>query len=145
VSAVKVYERAAASGALAMRGNGAFDGWLWWRGASRIVWLPPDGEVVYKVEIAYGGSNELEDENMRRWRSQGKAWAPNTQLIPLDGGAPVLTMPYYSEPISSEDEIPDDIRNGRAMDLPVDTLIVNFRRRQDGQVMLIDAADVIPH
>jgi hypothetical protein len=143
-SAAEIHRLAATSGALDMRGSGDFDGWRWWRGATRIVWLPPDSDVVYKIQIACDYSNEQEDENMRRWRGQAKAWAPSTRLIPVRDGDPILAMPYYPEQISSTDEIPDYIRAGSAADLPVDTRIENFRRAPNGQVMLIDAADVIP-
>ena len=119
-------------------GSGVFNGWRWWRGGSRVVWLPPDGEIIYKFEVAYHGSNGLEAENMERWRLQGHPWAPETHLFEIDG-AEVLAMPYFTERIESSAEIPEDARR-----LVPDQNIENFRRRYDGQVMAIDAGDDAP-
>jgi hypothetical protein len=116
------------------------DGWQYWQGASRIVWLPPHGDTVYKIEIAYFGSNELEDANMSRWRQQGFAWAPETQLFTVNG-LNILAMPYYFGRIDSANDIPDDAHYAGVPDLSQE----NFKRRPDGQVMLIDAGDVVPY
>lgn len=49
-------------------------------------------------------------------------------------------MHYFAEPIDTIEEIPEDARL-----LVPDLLIANFRRRADGQVMVIDAGDPSPH
>lgn len=84
------------------------------------------------------GTNALEHENMSRWRREGRAWAPETRLL-LCMDAEVLAMWYFAEAVGSIEEIPDDARR-----IVPDLFIQNFRRRADGQVMLIDAGDPSP-
>ena len=131
--------RAKNQGALDCAGSGVFDGWHWWRGASRVVWLPPHGNVVYKIGHLGNDENMHEAENMHRWRQDGRSWAPRTQSYRV-GGHEVLAMPYSPEAIDSADEIPPDAR----YTVP-DQSIQNFRRRQDGLVMVIDAGDPAPY
>ena len=139
------HHRALESGVL--RGSGGvFDGWQWWQGSDRLVWLPPGSSAVYKIGKRSADANRNEHENLSRWRESGLAWAPETSLIKVDGVPPgeqsilVLIMPYYPECISSSGEIPDSARA-----VAPDLLPENFRRRHDGQVMLIDAGDVAPY
>ena len=71
-AAIDLQKRAVACGAFGYGGTGVFDEWQWWRGSDRVAWRPPDSEVVYKVE-RFPGTNALEDENMSRWRGEGRA------------------------------------------------------------------------
>jgi hypothetical protein len=136
-TAVRLHKRAEARGSSGSGGAGEFDGWHWWRGSGRFAWRPPDGEIVYKVESS-PGANALEDENMSRWRRDGRVWAPETRLLLCDE-VEVLAMPYFAEPIASPADIPEDARQ-----IVPDLFIANFRRRADGQVMVIDAGDPSP-
>jgi hypothetical protein len=129
-----VLRRAVVCGALDYRGTGVFAEWQWWRGSGRVAWRPPGSEAVYKVERS-PGPNALEDENMSRWRREGRLWAPETLLLPCDG-VEVLAMQYFAEPIDSIGEIPEDARQ-----IVPDLFISNFRRRANGQVVVIDAGD----
>lgn len=119
------------------RGTGMFDEWQWWRGSDRVTWRPPGSEVIYKVESC-PGTNALEDENMSRWRGEGRAWAPETRLL-LCGNVEVLAMPYFADPIDFSADIPEVARQ-----ILPDLFIANFRRHADGQVTVIDAGDPSP-
>ena len=136
-AAVELQKRALACGAFDYRGAGVFAAWQWWRGSDRVAWRPPGSEAVYKVEIS-PGTNALEDETMSLGRREGRPWAPETRLLPCDD-IEVLAMQYFAEPIDSIEEIPTD-----AHQIVPDLLISNFRRRADGQVMVIDAGDPSP-
>jgi hypothetical protein len=142
--AAHCHHRALESGELC-GSSGVFDGWQWWQGSDRSVWLPPGGSAVYKIGKRSADANRNEHENMSRWRGSGLGWAPETSLIEVDGVSPgehrtlVLIMPYYPERILSPGEIPDSARV-----VAPDLLPENFRRH-DGKVMLIDAGDVAPY
>jgi hypothetical protein len=124
-----------------VRQAGSLNGWQWWAGAGRSVWLPLDGSTVYKMEIGHNADNLREHEYMCEWRRQGYIWAPETELhtvdVPDTGRAcsSVLAMLYYPCPITSADEIPCT-----AYERVPDLNLANFRRfAPEGQVMVIDA------
>ena len=89
-------------------GNGLRQGWRWWRGAERVVWLPPNSRVVYKVDRGGGINNENEHDNMVAWRGKGHEWAPPTYVYEMAPGL-VLAMPYYPHPLRPTDELPASI------------------------------------
>jgi hypothetical protein len=124
--------------------EGASAGWEWHRGGSRVAWRKPFSAVIYKIETAYYGSNDIEHYNAGLLRKMGVPWAPDTSLYML-GDSPariVLAMPYYPVPVKSRAEIPQD-----ALDLAPDMTLENFRRTAelpDGQVKVIDLGDTMP-
>jgi hypothetical protein len=135
-SAVDCFERAKVAGALDFKSSGQFEGWQWWQGADRVVWRPTDGRTVYKIDKDPSGlANWREHERMSKWRDQGHPWAPPTELFTIDG-ASVLAMPYYPHPIEHDIEIPPSALQAR---IP-DTFSTNFRKDDNGQVMVIDAS-----
>jgi hypothetical protein len=129
------------AGVLRRGGDGNFCGWPWWSGGGRVVWRPPQSLAVYKVQFDVTEYfNVSEHDNMSWWHCKGFAWAPETQLYYVDRPyAPVLAMPYYPDPITSEAEIPETVYAAGVGDISR-----NFRRRGDGQVMLIDAGESGP-
>lgn len=119
--------------------GGSFEEWRWWSGATRVVWLPLGGDVVFKIErMPYGVSNLEEHRKISEWRRQGFAWAPETWLLTVECAAltspTILAMPYYPCAVPAAD-IPES-----ALARVDDSLPANFARAfADGQVMLIDA------
>lgn len=114
--------------------NGFYQGWRWWRGADRIVWLPPNSRVVYKIDCGDGINDENEHDNMVTWRSKGREWAPPTYIYDMASDF-VLAMPYPPHLLGPTDELPASIHEERVDDLNR----ANFRLDEDGMVMLVDA------
>jgi hypothetical protein len=139
-----VDHHAMAQTAQALRaGGGVFEGWQWWRGHSRVVWLPARSEVVFKIEQLPGWqTNRTEHEQMTQWRREGWEWSPETWLFEIEHPAthsqPVLAMPYYPCPVAYE-EIPDSVHA-----CVPDLFVANFARRPGGPVMVIDAGELMP-
>lgn len=136
--AARWHLRALAADALDGQLSGEYEGWRWWRGATRAVWLPAGSEYVFKFErMRFGVSNLEEDRKMGQWRRAGFEWAPQTSLftvlLPGLSSSTVLAMPYYAC-VVTHDEIPES-----ALARVDDCLVVNFRRNPGGPVMLIDA------
>lgn len=143
MAAAECHLRALAERVLDMSVTGVFNGWRWWRGSSRAVWLPPSDDAVYKIEwMRFGTSNDNEHEQMTKWRREGWTWAPKTWLFTVDcpglTSPKILAMPYYPCPVS-----PADIPRSALRRVP-DLLPANFARRYGGPVMVIDAGELVP-
>ncbi len=116
-------------------------GWQGFGGADRVVLYSPNSETVYKIDPD-NTANEREHENMTVWRERDQlAWAPATSLYRADQSAlHVLAMPYFPGGVASLGDEPADLDVLHVLDRNLS----NYRRRSDGQVMLVDAGYVVP-